>query len=334
MKIFHDPASNLHLTKYGIEIPLSDDRDFKVFKYLEEEGIPVIQGFSQDIELTREDLARVHNEEFISKLYGSKEEVRQEIIKTFELIDEDGNYHRYNPQKALAPLEEMFESFLLKTKGTIAAVQEASKSGKAFFLGGGYHHAMSFGGRGFCLINDIVIAARWAQKNLGTKLIWVIDVDAHKGDGTAELTHNDPTIKTLSIHMKEGWPLDSEKFDETGKLNPWFLESDVEIGVSQGEENQYLKRLQDGLKTLESLSEARPDLAIIVQGSDPYEKDQLPSASLLKLTKEQMLERDMLVYNFLQDRNIPQSYVLSGGYGEFVFEIYCQFLKKITSEMK
>lgn len=332
MKIFHDPASNLHLTKYGIEIPLSDDRDFKVFNFLEKEGIPVIQGFSQDIKLTKEDLAEVHNEEFMSKLYGSKEEIRQEIIKTFELVDEKGDYHRYSPEKAQAPLEEMFDSFLLKTKGTIAAVQEALKSGKAFFLGGGYHHAMSFGGRGFCLINDIVIAARWAQRNLGTKLIWVIDVDAHKGDGTAELTHNDPSIKTLSIHMKEGWPLDSEKFDKEGKLNPWFIESDVEIGVSKGEENQYLKKLEEGLLKLESLSNERPDLAIIVQGSDPYEKDQLPSASLLKLTKEQMLERDMLVYNFLNDRNIPQSYVLSGGYGEFVYEIYCQFLKKVSGK--
>ncbi len=329
MKIFYNALSNLHLTKYGIEIPLSDDRDGKIFEFLENEGIPVIQNFSESIELKKEDLARVHNEEFLSALYGSKESLLKAIMDTFELVDEKGNYHRYNPQKAQAPLEEMFQSFLLKTKGTMATVQEALNSGEAFFLGGGYHHAMSFGGRGFCLINDIVIAARWAQKNLNTKLVWVIDVDAHKGDGTAELTHNDPTIKTLSIHMKDGWPLDSEKLDKEGKLNPWFIESDVEIGIPQGEEGEYLKKLGEGLSKLSSLSQEKPDLAIIVQGSDPYEKDQLPSSSLLKLTKEEMLERDMLVYNFLKERDIPQAYVISGGYGEFVYEIYCQFLKKV-----
>lgn len=329
MKIFYNAASNLHLTKYGIEIPLSDDRDGKIFHFLEQEGIPVIQNFSESIELKKEDLARVHNEKFLSELYGSKESLRKAIRDTFELVDENGKYHRYNPQKAQAPLEEMFDSFLLKTKGTIATVQEALKYGQAYFLGGGYHHAMSFGGRGFCLINDIVIAARWAQKNLDTKLVWVIDVDAHKGDGTAELTHNDPSIKTLSIHMKDGWPLDSDKFDREGKLNPWFIESDVEIGIPQGGDAQYLQKLGEGLAKLESLSKERPDIAIIVQGSDPYEKDQLPSSCHLKLTKDQMLERDLLVYNFLKERNIPQAYVISGGYGEFVYEIYCQFLKKV-----
>lgn len=322
MKILHDPNSNLHLTKYGIQVPLADDRDFKVYDFLRSIGVPVIMDFSRHVELTKEDLARVHNQDFISKLYGSKEELRGEIIKTYELINERGEYHRYDPNAAIAPLEELFQSVLLKTKGTICAVEEALKSGACFFLGGGFHHAMSFGGRGFCLINDVVIAARWSQKHLGVQRVWVIDVDAHKGDGTAELTQNDPTIKTLSIHMQDGWPLDSG----TSK-DPWFIPSDVEIGIKAGDEATYLPRLKEGLQKLEE--SGRPDLVIVVQGSDPYEKDRLPSASLLKLTKEQMLQRDLLVYNFLKDRQIPQAYVMAGGYGEHVYEIYCQFLEAI-----
>jgi acetoin utilization deacetylase AcuC-like enzyme len=322
MKILHDPNSNLHLTKYGIQVPLADDRDFKVYDFLKSKGIPVTMNFTQQVTLTKEDLARVHNPVFLSKLYGSKEELRQEIIKTYELINEQGEYHRYDPQAAQAPLEELFDSVLLKTKGTMFAVAEALKKGAEFSFFGGFHHAMSFGGRGFCLINDVVIAARWSQKNHGTKTIWVIDVDAHKGDGTAELTQNDPTIKTLSIHMQEGWPLDSGAAD-----SPWFIPSDVEIGIKAGEEASYLSRLKAGLLTLEK--SGKPDLAIVVQGSDPYEKDCLPSANLLQLTKEQMLERDLLVYDFLRERSIPQAYVMAGGYGEHVYEIYCQFLEAV-----
>lgn len=322
MKILHDPNSNLHLTKYGIQVPLADDRDFKVYDFLKTHGIPVTMNFTHQVTLSREDLARVHNQKFLSKLYGTKEELREEIIKTYELVNEKGEYHRYDPASAKAPLEELFDSVLLKTKGTMYAVEEALKTGACFFLGGGFHHAMSFGGRGFCLINDVVIAARWSQQKHGTKRIWVIDVDAHKGDGTAELTQNDPTIKTLSIHMQEGWPLDSGTLD-----SPWFIPSDVEIGIKAGEEVSYLSRLKDGLLQLEKMGQ--PDLAIVVQGSDPYEKDRLPSAGLLKLTKEQMLERDLLVYDFLKDRKIPQAYVMAGGYGEHVYEIYCQFLEAV-----
>lgn len=322
MKILHDPNSNLHLTKYGIQVPLADDRDFKVYDFLKSHGIPVTLNFTQNVTLTKEDLARVHNQKFLSKLYGTKEELKEEIIKTYELVNEKGEYHRYDPGAAKAPLEELLDSVLLKTKGTMYAVEEALKTGACFFLGGGFHHAMSFGGRGFCLINDVVIAARWSQQKHGTKLIWVIDVDAHKGDGTAELTQNDPTIKTLSIHMQEGWPLDSGAPD-----SPWFIQSDVEIGIKSGEESSYLSRLKGGLLQLEKMG--KPDLAIVVQGSDPYEKDRLPSASLLKLTKEQMLERDLLVYDFLEDRSIPQAYVMAGGYGEHVYEIYCQFLEAV-----
>lgn len=322
MKILHDPNSNLHLTKYGIQVPLADDRDFKVYDFLKNKGIPVTMNFTQNVTLTKEDIARVHNAEFMGKLYGTKEELRHEIIKCYELINEQGEYNRYDPNAAIAPLEELFDSVLLKTKGTMFAVQEALKTGACFFLGGGFHHAMSFGGRGFCLINDVVIASRWAQKNLGVKTVWVIDVDAHKGDGTAELTQHDSSIKSLSIHMADSWPLDSGAPD-----SPWFIPSDVEIGIKANQENSYLPRLEEGLHKLEAMG--KPDLAIVVQGSDPYEKDRLPSASFLKLTKEQMLERDLLVYNFLKERGIPQAYVMAGGYGEHVYEIYCQFLEAV-----
>lgn len=326
MKFFFNPRSLLTLPDYGIQIPLKDSRVLRIYDFLKTKGQAIYDHFDS-IPLTREDLERVHTKEFVSKLFGTEEEKRKVVADTFELINQDGTYNRYTPDSATRSLTDLIDKVLLQTKGTILTVQEALLSGEAFHLGGGNHHAMSFGGRGFCMINDIVIAARWAQKKLNVKQVWVIDVDAHKGDGTAELTHYDHTIKTLSIHMKDGWPLDSGI-----STDPWFIPSDVDIGISAGDEANYLTHLKDGLNKLEALDKNKPDLAIVVQGSDPYEKDELPSSALLKLSKEKMLERDMMVYNFLKDRKIPQAYVMAGGYGEYAHEIYCEFLKQILPD--
>lgn len=332
MKFFFNPDSLLSLPDYGIEIPLTDGRIEKICDLLRDKNIVVHSEY--DVKVSREDLLLAHNANFVNRLFGTEEEKRQEIIRTFELINPDGTYHRYNPTVATHPLSGLINKVLLQTSGTIHAVKEALLTGEAFHLGGGYHHSMSFGGRGFCLLNDIVIAARWAQKNLGVEKIWIIDVDAHKGDGTAEITYNDSSIRTMSIHMKHGWPLDSEKFDKEGNLHPWFIESDIDIGVDAGMEQDYLTLLERGLHDLKAIDGVKPQLAIVVQGSDPYAKDELPSSGLLQLSKAQMLKRDILVYQFLKSQNIPQAYVMAGGYGAFAYEIYCQFLSEIVTKFK
>lgn len=306
-----------------------DERTKIICELLKKKNIPLLSDI-ESIKITRQDLERVHTKEYLNKLFGDPEEVTEAVCETFELIDDKGSYHRYDPTTAILPLSTLIQKVLIQTTGTMHAVEVALKSGEdCYYLGGGQHHAMTFAGRGFCLLNDIVIAARWAQNKLQAKLIWVIDVDAHKGDGTAEITQNDSTIRTLSIHMKEGWPLDSDRYDQNGKLNPWFIESDIEISIGKGEEAHYLQNLKDGLSRLAALDSVGPDLAIVVQGSDPYEKDALPSSALLKLSKAQMLERDMLVYHFLKEKNIPQVYVMAGGYGEYSAEIYCQFIEAL-----
>jgi acetoin utilization deacetylase AcuC-like enzyme len=184
---------------------------------------------------------------------------------------------------------------------------------------------MTFSGRGFCLVNDIVIGIRKLQKQNLIKTSWVIDIDAHKGCGTAQITQNDDSIQTLSIHMGDSWPLNGPRINENGEINPWFLPSDIDIPIFEGEENQYLSKLEVGLSQLHG----RPDLAIVVCGSDPYEKDELPSTSKMNLSLSHLLERDLLVYNFLKKLNIPQCYLMSGGYGRESHKVYSQFLEKI-----
>jgi len=66
---------------------------------------------------------------------------------------------------------------------------------------------------------------------------------------------------------------------------------------------------------------------VVVSGADPYERDELPSTSDLKLSLSQLKQRDLLTYNFLKDRDIPRAYVMAGGYGENSWAVYAQFLE-------
>jgi acetoin utilization deacetylase AcuC-like enzyme len=153
----------------------------------------------------------------------------------------------------------------------------------------------------------------------------VVDTDAHKGDGTAALTRDDDSIITLSIHMAHGWPLDGEIFDKQSRFNPSFTPSNIDIPIARGEDQLYIPRLREGLRQMDAFP--KPDLAVVVYGADPFEKDELPSAADLKLSLEQMLQRDRLVYEFLKARGIPQAFLMAGGYGRSSWQVYARFLE-------
>ncbi|MEY2988656.1 MAG: hypothetical protein RJB13_2177, partial [Pseudomonadota bacterium] len=254
----------------------------------------------------------------------------------FEFIDAQGQYNeRFVKHPNNRPMAELVEQRLAHAAGTLLACETALTKGFCYFLGGGAHHAMTQGGRGFCVVNDIVIAVRDLQaRNLITH-VWVIDLDAHKGDGTAELTIDDKSISTLSIHMQNGWPLDEESvLDSSGQLKKSFWPSTVDIPVPEGAEASYLSLLKNGLNQLEHMAKGlKPDLVIVVDGSDPYEKDVLKSAEALRLTLEQCVERTHFVYQWLLDKGVPQAYVMAGGYGPDNWRVHAGFLKKVLPQV-
>lgn len=333
--IFYDPNLNYSLANFGISIPLLDIRASKTFEFLQQkfgkDHPLLISPIYDHSQLTRDDLLLAHNEKFVDSLLGNG--TTHELMKCFELIDEDGNYHRFDPDSAIHPLGELKDLILMQAHASYLTMKSAleNKEKFSFFLGGGMHHSMSFGGRGFCLVNDIVIGLRKLQKENLIKNAWVIDVDAHKGDGTAELTCKDNSIKTLSIHMKDGWPLDGTPFNkETNNLNPWFIPSTLDVPIGENDCDKYLLKLREGLLGLEALTSEKVDIAIVVCGADPYELDQLPSSSKIKLTLGQMLDRDLWIYNFLKERSIPQCFLIAGGYGEYSWEVYANFLDQLV----
>lgn len=308
--IFYHPDCDLNFQKYGIEIPIVDDRALKVFQSLKEIDPNLHYTNLQNLPIIKiDDLQRVHNAEYLKKLFSTEQNLNNEMMTCYET------------KNAITNSQKMFDLILKQTAMTYLSTKNSISTGFSFYLGGGMHHAMSFGGRGFCLVNDIVIALRKLQVEKAIKSAWVIDVDAHKGDGTAELTANDSSIVTMSIHMQKGWPLDSENPNDS-----CFVASDLDVEIAEGEEVFYLDKLSAALLELEQKFE-KPDVIIVVDGADPYEFDELESTKKMKLTKEQLLARDKMIYEFFKSRNIPQSYLMAGGYGKRSWEIYAQFLK-------
>jgi acetoin utilization deacetylase AcuC-like enzyme len=346
--------------------------------YLEEPG-------KKDI-ITRQDLERIHRADFIASLFGDGPEppprsraagsaaaapelsgLEKALLQAYELIDSQGRPCRYEPDRALKPLTALFQTILVQVGGTYLACRLALAPGAGFcyYLGGGMHHARYDGGSGFCLVNDIAVAIRKVQAEGRSRLVWVIDLDAHKGDGTAELVRfardrgelappvpsrpaengdpagktlrrpddadaGAPRILTLSVHMACGWPLDAESLALAEKGRAPLVPSDIDIGIDRGEEAHYVPRLAEGITELEDISgKEKPDLVLVVDGADPYEHDELPSSAPLKLSLEQCLERDNFVYRYVIDRNIPSAWIQAGGYGERAWEPSAHFLKGI-----
>ncbi len=330
MKLIYNSEADKNLLDYGVFIPLKADRAEKIITELQKR-VEVPKPTPIPKRLSINDYYRIHDKEFIDAVHAENSKAQEKyFVDCYELIDSEGNFNRYNPLMAKKNWTHALSKIKSQVELTLETLIQAREYGSAFFLGGGMHHSMSFSGRGFCLFHDGLIGLSYL-KNIGAiDSAWIIDVDAHKGDGAPEIIQkkNIDYVKTLSFHMADSWPLTGERNDRDGNLNPWFIPSDIDIEHREGEEANYLKKLEAGLMEMEKKF-SLPDIAWIALGSDPYEYDELPSTASLKLSKEVMLARDLLIYKFFKSRNIPQAFVMAGGYGDHVYKIYLQFLEKV-----
>jgi len=279
--------------------------------------------------ITREDLLRAHGKSYIDGLYGDRQE--ELLLAAYELIGEDGNFHRYDPASARAPLTDLLGDVTRIIGGTYRTIELALEEGFCYFMGGGMHHAHPGFGHGFCVLNDISVALLRARARGLFKRAWIIDVDAHRGDGTAEIMVKEPDIAALSIHMAHGWPLDVPRYRKDGSLDPVWIPGDRDIGIDPGEEALYLPRLMDALDSLEE-ERGLPDLFFVVGGVDPFEGDELPSTDPINLTREQMFDRDRTLYEYFQKKGRPSAWVAAGGYGRLSWEIHARFLEWVLLE--
>ena len=188
--------------------------------------------------------------------------------------------------------------------GTYRAALEAKKNGFAANTGGGSHHALYDTGAGYCVFNDLAVAAvRLAGEGHAARIL-IVDCDVHQGDGTAALTAGRPEIATYSIHAEKNFP--ARKARST---------LDVPLADGMGDD-AYLATLR---ATLVPLVEAfDPDLILYQAGVDPLADDRL---GRLALSQEGIDARDRLVAALARDRDIPLASTPGGGYGPDLAEI-------------
>ncbi len=193
---------------------------------------------------------------------------------------------------------ELVERARRSVGGTLGACRAALSDGVAVNLAGGTHHAFRDHGQGYCLFNDIVIAARAMQAEGRARRVVVLDCDVHQGNGTAAIAADDPTLFTFSIHSQQNFPLHKEH-------------SDLDIGLDDGTgDAAYLEALTVGMER--ALKLARADLAIYVSGADPHEDDLL---GRLALSKAGLAARDRLVFERCRRAGLPVAVAMAGGYG-------------------
>jgi len=181
---------------------------------------------------------------------------------------------------------KMVERSRRSTGASVAAGRSAAKHGVAVNLAGGTHHSFADSGQGFCVFNDVCVAARALQTEGIAERVLIVDLDVHQGNGTAGITQDDSTIYSFSMHCSKNYP-----FKKT--------EGDLDVALPPATEDEYyLNQMQLGLKRVTREFDA--DFVFYLAGADPFVNDRL---GLLSLSKAGLLARDegVLSFFFLYD---------------------------------
>jgi acetoin utilization deacetylase AcuC-like enzyme len=184
----------------------------------------------------------------------------------------------------------------LAAAGTLLAARLALEHGLALNMAGGSHHAGPEGGAGFCVFNDVAVAAQTLMSEGRVARVLVIDCDVHQGDGTAEIFKGRPEVMTLSLHAERNYPAHKAV-------------SSLDFPLPDGlADRPYLEVLRHALARTEDF---RPDIAFYNAGVDPHRDDRL---GRLGLSDDGLRARDALVIGWARARGLPLTGVLGGGY--------------------
>ncbi len=185
----------------------------------------------------------------------------------------------------------------LAVGGTLLTARLALEHGLACHLAGGTHHAFPNHGSGFCIFNDVAVAARVLLAEGAVARLMVVDLDVHQGDGTAAIFAGDGRVFTLSAHAASNFPLRKQT-------------SDHDLPLGDGlDDDGYLAAV--GRLLPELLEQARPGLVLYNAGVDPHRDDRL---GRLGLSNSGLLLRDRMVLEACLRRGIPVATVIGGGY--------------------
>ncbi|NCI48117.1 histone deacetylase family protein [Sediminibacterium soli] len=277
--------------------PLPEGHRFPMLKYelipgqLLHEGTITNENLFEPYACPEETLLLTHEKEYIDKLL-------QQTLSPSE-------QRRIGFPQSLA----LTQRELVITQGTIDCCGYAKAHGVSLNVAGGTHHAFRNRGEGFCLLNDMAVAANRLLQQEQARQILVIDLDVHQGNGTAHIFENDPRVFTFSMHGGHNYPFHKEN-------------SDLDIPLADGmDDATYLGILSETLPHL--VRTVKPDHAFFLSGVDILSTDRFGK---LAISLQGCKERDRLVFATLQQNNIPVTVAMGGGYSadiRIITEAHC-----------
>jgi len=267
-------------------IPLPVGHRFPIAKYalvrdtLLAEGVVRPDGVHDPVRATTEQLRRVHGAEYVRAL-------------------QDGSLAPAALRRLGFPWSAaLVERSLRAVGGTVGAARHALDHGVAMNLAGGTHHAFVDHGEGFCVFNDVAVAAADLRATGDARRVAVIDLDVHQGNGTHAIFARDEATYTFSMHGRRNYPF--------AKV-PGTLDVELEDGT---DDPTYLALLAEALPRV--LREAGADVVFYLAGADPHEGDTL---GRLALTHAGLRRRDAMVLEMCREVGLPVVITMAGGYG-------------------
>jgi acetoin utilization deacetylase AcuC-like enzyme len=194
---------------------------------------------------------------------------------------------------------------------------EANRTRLGISIGGGYHHAFYDHGEGFCIFNDLAIAARYLINKGLAKRILILDLDVHQGNGTASILNKDENIFTFSMHGSKNYPAKKQT-------------SDYDLDLPDGTgDRDYLYNLEFALDAI--LQQFIPDYMLYQGGVDVLQSDQL---GRLGLTMLGCKKRDKIVFKTIRSLKIPSTLTLGGGYSKDINVIIQAHVNTISTALE
>ena len=300
--VVYHPRYNI--TAFGLERlhPFDGRKYRRIHDALVARGLRRRRDFVRPRAATRRDLLSVHTEDYLRSLQSP--EALAGILEVPVVRRLPGWVIDW---RILRPMR-------LATGGTLLACRLALEHGVAINLGGGYHHAASAWGGGFCVYADVPLAVKRLHDEGRVGRVLVVDLDAHQGNGTAAVFHGWPWASILDLYERDIFPARKEPEDYPLPVGP---------GLSGSE---YLGIVRDTLPG--ALDAVRPDLVVYNAGSDPFVGDPL---ARYRLTQGELAERDLLVVTEVRGRGIPFAMVLSGGYSAESWKIHADAIEGILT---
>ena len=263
---------------------IGDDHKFPINKFGELANYliknKIVKKSHKPYPCSDETLKRAHSEKYIKDIKN-------------KTLDENG------VKKIGFPLvDSVVQRSLVATGGTVLAAKLAISNRLACNTAGGSHHATFDSGAGYCVFNDVAVAAQYLLDRGLAKKILIVDLDVHQGNGNSDIFKNNKSVFTFSMHSKSNYPAKKSISD---------LDVELEDNIEDLEYSNSLK------SCLDQLNKEKFDFVFYIAGVDIHFNDRLGK---LKISDEGIKSRDEIVIENFFSKKIPLCGVLGGGYNK------------------